>query len=43
MTLTMRSFPQPVAAGGNGFRLIRPLSRLCDLRAFATRCNHGAP
>src|SRR6266487_2283957 len=31
-----------VAAGGNGFGLFSPLSRLIDLPLTATCCNHGA-
>src|SRR5438552_3040167 len=41
--LTMELLRQPVAAGGNGFRLfLRPL-RPRDLQPLATGCNHGAP
>jgi hypothetical protein len=32
---------QPVAAGGNGFRLFPRFTGLGDLPLIATRCNHG--
>lgn len=43
MTLTMERLKQPVAAGGNGFRLFPRFTGFGDLPLIATRCNHGAP
>src|SRR5438552_1027848 len=34
---------QPVAAGGNGFRLFLRFRGRADLLLIATGCNHGAP